>query len=69
MPYLGVYGYIADYCIGPSQQWWEAPFSGIGIRGYRHNAGQFDPVMRILKYLSLMNRGFRRSLVLKGVPA
>ncbi|ACN15096.1 RfaL [Desulforapulum autotrophicum HRM2] len=32
LPHLGVYGYIADYCIGPSQQWWEAPFSGIGIR-------------------------------------
>ena len=37
--------------------------------GYRHNAGLFDPVMRVLLYLSLMNRGFRRSLVLKGVPA
>jgi len=33
MPYLGVYGYIADYCIGPASQWWEAPFSGLGIRG------------------------------------
>lgn len=32
MPQLGIYGYLADYCIGPSQQWWEAPFSGIGIR-------------------------------------
>jgi probable O-glycosylation ligase (exosortase A-associated) len=31
-PHLGVYGYIADYCIGPSQQWWEAPFSPLGIR-------------------------------------
>jgi O-antigen ligase len=32
LPYLGVYGYIADYCIGPASQWWEAPFSGLGIR-------------------------------------
>ena len=32
MPCLGVYGYIADYCIGPASQWWEAPFSGLGIR-------------------------------------
>jgi putative inorganic carbon (HCO3(-)) transporter len=32
MPYLGVYGYIADYCIGPATQWWESPFSGLGIR-------------------------------------
>jgi O-antigen ligase len=32
LPYLGIYGYIADYCIGPSQQWWEAPFSGLGLR-------------------------------------
>ena len=32
LPCLGVYGYIADYCIGPATQWWEAPFSGLGIR-------------------------------------
>ena len=32
LPYLGVYGYIADYCIGPASQWWEAPFSVLGIR-------------------------------------
>jgi len=32
LPYLGVYGYIADYCIGPALQWWEAPFSRLGIR-------------------------------------
>jgi len=31
-PYLGVYGYVADYCIGPVSQWWEAPFSGLRIR-------------------------------------
>jgi probable O-glycosylation ligase (exosortase A-associated) len=32
LPYLGVYGYIADYCISPAHQWWEAPFSRLGIR-------------------------------------
>jgi O-antigen ligase len=32
LPCLGVYGYIADYCIGSASQWWEAPFSGLGIR-------------------------------------
>jgi len=32
MPYLGVYGYIADYSIGPAGQWWERPFSGLGLR-------------------------------------
>ena len=32
LPCLGVYGYVADYCIGPARQWWEAPFSGLGIR-------------------------------------
>ncbi|NIA11338.1 MAG: polymerase [Nitrospiraceae bacterium] len=32
LPQLGVYGYIADYCIDPSSQWWAAPFSGLGIR-------------------------------------
>ncbi len=32
LPYLGVYGYIADYCIGSASQWWEAPFSRLGIR-------------------------------------
>lgn len=32
LPYLGIYGYIADYCIGPAGQWWEAPVSGLGIR-------------------------------------
>ena len=32
MPCLGVYGYIADYCIGPAREWWAAPFSGLGIR-------------------------------------
>lgn len=32
LPCLGVYGYIADYCIAPVSQWWEAPFSRLGIR-------------------------------------
>ncbi|NWH05034.1 O-antigen ligase family protein [Desulfobacter latus] len=32
LPHLGIYGYLADYCIGTSEQWWEAPFSGLGIR-------------------------------------
>ncbi|MGE4519332.1 MAG: O-antigen ligase family protein [Desulfobacteraceae bacterium] len=31
-PHLGIYGYLADYTIGPSKQWWEAPLSGLGIR-------------------------------------
>lgn len=31
-PQLGIYGYVADYCIGPSGQWWEAPFSSLGLR-------------------------------------
>lgn len=32
MPYLGVYGYIIEYCIGTSRQWWAAPFVKMGIR-------------------------------------
>jgi len=32
LPYLGIYGYIADYCISPSRQWWGLPFSAMGIR-------------------------------------
>jgi O-antigen ligase len=32
VPYIGVYGYIAEYCIGSAGQWWEAPFSGLGLR-------------------------------------
>jgi len=31
-PHIGIYGYIAEYCIGPSDQWWAAPFRGLGIR-------------------------------------
>ena len=32
MPHIGIYGYLADYSIGSSKQWWEAPLSGLGIR-------------------------------------
>ena len=32
LPHIGVYGYLADYCIGPSGQWWEEPFRGLGLR-------------------------------------
>lgn len=31
-PHLGIYGYLADYCINPGDQWWSAPFAGLGIR-------------------------------------
>jgi putative inorganic carbon (hco3(-)) transporter len=31
-PHLGIYGYIAEYAIGPSSQWWEVPLKGLGIR-------------------------------------
>lgn len=30
LPHLGIYGYIADYCINPSDKWWAAPFSRLG---------------------------------------
>jgi O-antigen ligase len=32
LPHLGIYGYIADYCINPNDQWWAAPFSRFGVR-------------------------------------
>jgi len=32
MPHIGVYGYIAEYCIGTSRQWWAAPFVRMGVR-------------------------------------
>lgn len=32
LPYLGIYGYIADYCLNPAGQWWGRPFSGMGMR-------------------------------------
>jgi hypothetical protein len=32
LPQLGIYGYMADYGIGPAGQWWEAPISGLKIR-------------------------------------
>ena len=31
-PYIGIYGYLADYCVGSSGQWWEATFSRLGLR-------------------------------------
>jgi putative inorganic carbon (hco3(-)) transporter len=31
-PFLGVYGYIAEYCIGPANAWWAAPFYSYGLR-------------------------------------
>lgn len=33
LPQLGIYGYIADYCINPSGQWWGMPFAAMGLRG------------------------------------
>jgi hypothetical protein len=35
--------------------------------GYRDNAGQFDPVMRVLQYLSLMNWGGSREALFSRV--
>jgi O-antigen ligase len=32
LPQLGIYGYIADYCINPADQWWGRPFAGYGLR-------------------------------------
>ncbi|MBW2184949.1 MAG: O-antigen ligase family protein [Deltaproteobacteria bacterium] len=32
VPYLGIYGYVADYCLNPADQWWGRPFSRMGIR-------------------------------------
>ncbi len=32
LPHLGVYGYIADYCLNPAGQWWGRPFVGMGMR-------------------------------------
>lgn len=31
-PHLGVYAYLADYCIAPAQQWWGMPFANMGFR-------------------------------------
>jgi hypothetical protein len=30
-PHLGVYGYVADYCISPKNQWWGYVFYRAGI--------------------------------------
>lgn len=32
LPHLGIYGYLADYCINPSDQWWGRPFTHMGLR-------------------------------------
>jgi putative inorganic carbon (hco3(-)) transporter len=32
-PQLGIYGYLVDYCISPSNQWWGSPFVRMGLRG------------------------------------
>lgn len=32
LPHIGVYGYIADYCINPASQWWGRPFAQMGVR-------------------------------------
>lgn len=31
-PHLGIYAYVADYCIAPAQQWWGRPFFHMGFR-------------------------------------
>jgi len=32
LPHLGIFGYLADYCLNPADQWWGRPFSHMGIR-------------------------------------
>jgi len=32
LPHLGVYGYLADYCLHPAGQWYGRPFARLGIR-------------------------------------
>ena len=32
LPHLGIYGYIADYCLDPASQWYGKPFARMGIR-------------------------------------
>ena len=31
-PYLGIYGYMADYLVGTGYQWWAAPLKSLGVR-------------------------------------
>lgn len=31
-PQMGIYGYLADYCINPADQWYGRPFAQMGIR-------------------------------------
>jgi O-antigen ligase len=32
LPHLGIYGYLADYCLNPADQWWGRPFAHMGLR-------------------------------------
>lgn len=32
LPHLGIYGYLADYCLNPADQWWGRPFARMGFR-------------------------------------
>lgn len=32
LPHLGIYGYLADYCINPADQWYGRPFARMGFR-------------------------------------
>ena len=31
-PQIGIYGYVAEYCVGPTRAWWGAPFAAMGVR-------------------------------------
>lgn len=31
-PYAGIYGYIAEYCVGPNTAWWGLPLRQLGVR-------------------------------------
>jgi len=31
-PLLGIIGYVGHYCVGPDQQWWNAPLRPLGLR-------------------------------------
>ena len=32
LPHVGIYAYLADYCLSPADQWWGRPFAQKGIR-------------------------------------
>ena len=38
------------------------------VFGYRHNAGQFDPEIRVLQYLSLHESRCQEKPIFKGCP-